>query len=31
LHYGLQVGSQNLGIPQMVDLSLRFPWSRLIY
>ena len=25
LHYGLQVGSQNLGIPQMVDLSLRFP------
>ena len=25
LHYGLQVGSQNLGIPQMVDLSLRLP------
>jgi len=25
LHYGLQVGSQHLGIPQMVDLSLRLP------
>jgi len=25
LHYGLQVGSQHLGIPQMIDLSLRFP------
>ena len=25
LHYGLQIGSQHLGIPQMVDLSLRLP------
>ena len=25
LHYGIQVGSQHLGIPQMVDLSLRLP------
>ena len=25
LHYGLQVGSQHLGIPQMIDLSLRLP------
>ena len=25
LHYGIQVGSQHLGIPQMIDLSLRFP------
>jgi len=25
LHYGLQVGSQHLGISQMVDLSLRLP------
>ncbi len=25
LHYGIQVGSQHLGIPQMIDLSLRLP------
>jgi hypothetical protein len=25
LHYGLQIGSQHLGIPQMVDLSLQLP------
>ena len=25
LHYGLQIGSQHLGIPQMVDLSIRLP------
>ena len=25
LHYGLQIGYQHLGIPQMVDLSLRLP------
>ena len=24
-HYGLQIGSQHLGIPQMVDLSIRLP------
>ena len=25
LHYGLQIGSQHLGIPQMIDLSLQLP------
>ena len=25
LHYGIQVGTQHLGIPQMIDLSLRLP------
>ena len=30
LHYGIQVGSQHLGIPQMIDLSLRLPGSESI-
>ena len=25
IHYGIQIGSQHLGLPQMLDISLRLP------